>query len=219
MSYLSVKGVYGTMTNVAVEKWTPERRRERTRTALLDAAAEVFAKRGFNGASLDEIAETAGYTRGAIYKHFEGKDDLFYAVMNRVNERSLAMFGERFAIDHEALRDVQTITQLWRDAFTLDSHLYALVLEAQLYALRNPESLERARAQRRESLDMVTRFIESQQEASGVRTKLPPREVAEIFLLASDGFNAAAHFEPHAMEAYEKFLELFIPAMIETDGD
>jgi AcrR family transcriptional regulator len=207
------------MTSVPVEKWTPERRRERTRAALVDAAAEVFAKRGFNGASLDEIAETAGYTRGAIYKHFEGKDDLFYAVMNRVNERSLEMFGERFAIDREALSDVKTIMQLWREAFMLDGDMYALTLEAQLYALRNPESRERNRAQRRESLEMVTRFIEAQQEASGVRTKLPPRQVAEIFLLASDGFAAAAHFEPHAMDAYEQFLELFIPVMIATGDD
>jgi AcrR family transcriptional regulator len=200
-----------------VEKWTPERRKERTRAALVDAAAEVFAKRGFEGASLDEIAETAGYTRGAIYKHFDGKDDLFYAVMHRVNERSLELFGERFALDAGALTDVKTIVQLWRDAFLIDRDMYALGLEVQLYALRNPESLERSRAQRRDSLEMVTRFIEAQQEATGVRTKLPPRQVAEIFLLASDGFAAASHFEPHAMEAYEQFLELFIPVMIETD--
>ena len=49
-----------------VERWTPERRRELTRTALIEAAAQVFARRGFYGASLDEIAETAGFTRGAI---------------------------------------------------------------------------------------------------------------------------------------------------------
>ena len=47
-----------------VEKWTPERRRARTRTALVDAARYVFARKGFEGASLDEIADTAGYTRG-----------------------------------------------------------------------------------------------------------------------------------------------------------
>jgi AcrR family transcriptional regulator len=202
------------MAGMPVEKWTPERRKERTRAALVDAAAEVFAKRGFNGASLDEIADTAGYTRGAIYKHFDGKEDLFYAVMNRINERSLEVFGERFAFDSDALSDVKTIVQLWRDAFTLESDMYALTLEVQLYALRNPESRERARIQRQQSREMVTRFIEAQQAASGVRTKLPPAQIAEIFLLASDGFSAASHFEPHAMEAYEQFLELFMPVVI-----
>ena len=55
------------------ERWTQERRRQHTRDLLLDAAEEVFAKKGFEGASLEEIADTAGYTRGAIYKHFGGK--------------------------------------------------------------------------------------------------------------------------------------------------
>src|SRR5436309_8046773 len=78
-----------TMVNVPVERWTPERRRELTRTALVDAAAEVFARRGFHDASLDEIAETAGFTRGAIYKNFGIKEELFYAVGERQNELTL----------------------------------------------------------------------------------------------------------------------------------
>ena len=67
------------METVAVEKWTPERRRQLTRDTLIEAAAAVFARRGFHGASLDEIAETAGFTRGAIYKNFADKEDLFFA--------------------------------------------------------------------------------------------------------------------------------------------
>ena len=60
------------MQDVTVtERWTQERRRQHTRELLLDAAEEVFARRGFEGASLEEIAEAAGYTRGAIYKLLE----------------------------------------------------------------------------------------------------------------------------------------------------
>src|SRR2546430_8969285 len=59
----------GRLVTMAVEKLTPERRRQLTRDTLLDAAAVVFARRGFHGASLEEIAETAGVTRGALYKH------------------------------------------------------------------------------------------------------------------------------------------------------
>jgi DNA-binding transcriptional regulator YbjK len=55
------------------------RRRDlvRTRAALLDAAAEVFARRGLDGATLEEIADVAGFTRGAVYHHFASKDELF----------------------------------------------------------------------------------------------------------------------------------------------
>src|SRR5262249_10424519 len=84
----------GAMMGAMPERWTPERRRQLTRDALLDAAASVFAKRGFHGASLDEIAATAGYTRGAIYKHFADKDELLHEVCVRLNERSFAEFDD-----------------------------------------------------------------------------------------------------------------------------
>src|SRR3954463_12681891 len=82
------------MFDVVAEKWTPERRRQQTRDALLDAAVSVFARRGFHGASLDEIAETAGYTRGAIYKHFADKEEMLQAASTRLNERVLTQFAE-----------------------------------------------------------------------------------------------------------------------------
>src|SRR3989442_11650236 len=57
-----------------------EERKEETRAELVAAATRVFASRGFHGASLQEIAREAGYSTGAIYWHFSGKDDLFLAV-------------------------------------------------------------------------------------------------------------------------------------------
>ena len=53
------------------------------RAALLDAAALVFAERGFREATVDEIAERAGYSKGAVYWHFSGKDDLFAALVDQ----------------------------------------------------------------------------------------------------------------------------------------
>src|SRR5918912_2274858 len=57
-----------------------EERRRETRERLLRAAARVFARRGFRAASMEEIAAEAGYSTGAIYWHFEGKEDLFLAM-------------------------------------------------------------------------------------------------------------------------------------------
>jgi TetR/AcrR family acrAB operon transcriptional repressor len=56
---------------------------QQTRSALLDAAEAVFDARGVSGASLQEVAETAGLTRGAVYWHFRNKADLFNAMMDR----------------------------------------------------------------------------------------------------------------------------------------
>lgn len=56
-------------------------RAERTRNAILDAAAEVFDKRGFNGASLSDILAKAGVTKGALYFHFSSKEELARAII------------------------------------------------------------------------------------------------------------------------------------------
>ena len=93
--YLDVKGEFSRHDGgMAVQPLTPERRRELTKTALVEAAADVFAKRGFEGASLEEIAEAAGFSRGAIYSNFGSKEDLMLAVVERYNETLVGAFSE-----------------------------------------------------------------------------------------------------------------------------
>src|SRR5207237_5785448 len=64
------------------ERLTPEDKKARTRAHLIDAAAAVFARRGLVAASLDEVAEEAGLTKGAVYSNFDSKEDLFQAVID-----------------------------------------------------------------------------------------------------------------------------------------
>jgi AcrR family transcriptional regulator len=56
-------------------------KRDRTRKKLVEAAASVIAEKGFDRASLEEIAARAGMTRGAVYGNFENKEELFLAVV------------------------------------------------------------------------------------------------------------------------------------------
>src|SRR4029077_18498595 len=65
--------------------------RDQTRARLLDAAEKVFVDHGFHAASVDQVAEEAGYSKGAVYSNFENKDELFLAVLERrVDSRALA---------------------------------------------------------------------------------------------------------------------------------
>jgi AcrR family transcriptional regulator len=57
-------------------------RRARTRAQLLEAAARVYARRGFESATLDEVAEEAGFTKGAVYDHFGSKENLLFALLD-----------------------------------------------------------------------------------------------------------------------------------------
>ncbi len=62
---------------------------EATRRALLESAAEAFVDRGFADASLDDIARAARLTKGALYHHFAGKQDLFRAVFEEVESEMI----------------------------------------------------------------------------------------------------------------------------------
>src|SRR5439155_119983 len=61
--------------------------RRDARQELLRAAADVFAERGFRDASIDEVAERAGYSKGAVYWHFASKGDLFFALVEEHVDR------------------------------------------------------------------------------------------------------------------------------------
>ena len=199
-------------------KWTPERRRQLTRDALVDAAREVFARRGFEGASLDEIAEAAGFTRGAIYKNFEGKADLFLAVFDEANEHTLSVFADMLENDVGAAYDFEALAAAWERNFPRDEITQALWLEFRLYELRNPDAHERSLAQRRRNYEMIVSFMEEQSKTTGVRFKLPIATVAELFLAAADGFAHAMVWGPESPGLFAKFLELFVPAVVEVDA-
>lgn len=65
-----------------------EENSEATRAALLESATTLFAQRGFVGTSLDDVATATRMTRGAVYHHFDGKQALFEAVLNAMEEQA-----------------------------------------------------------------------------------------------------------------------------------
>jgi len=124
---------------------TQEARTAATRHRLLAAAETVFARNGFEAARLEDIAALAGYTRGAFYAHFEGKEDIFFALLEQwVAER----IGEVNAV-LEKQKNPQARLRALRDHYThsrKDRRLVLLSLEFKLFALRHPETHARLRA-------------------------------------------------------------------------
>jgi AcrR family transcriptional regulator len=66
---------------------TKAQQSERTREALLSRCLRLFADRGFSSTSVDAIATAAGVTKGAIYWHFDSKDAIFHAILDRIRTR------------------------------------------------------------------------------------------------------------------------------------
>src|SRR2546423_7431059 len=96
---------------------TRAERQAQTRRELLDAAARVFVRRGFQGSSVEEIAAEAGYTRGAFYSNFRSKEELFVELLrDRVYTRYTSM-------TQDALRDPEHAPTLAQTGEMLASFL------------------------------------------------------------------------------------------------
>lgn len=84
---------------------SPSRRQQfsaATRLTLVDEAARLFGTRGYAGTSLDEIVSRAAVTKGALYHHFSGKQDIFRAVFVRTEEEAMASIRDQIAAETDA---------------------------------------------------------------------------------------------------------------------
>ncbi len=121
---------------------TQEERRTETRRRLLQAAAELFAERGVDGASIDAIAERAERTSGALYDHFGGKDGLLFALLDGWVDDVATVIGAELSTTTTL---DERLGVLWRNVSTPvagDGQWIALEHELWAYASRNPEARE-----------------------------------------------------------------------------
>jgi len=122
---------------------TQEERRGQTRTALLDAAARLFAERGVNEASVDAIAEAAGRTSGALYDHFGSKEGLLFALLEGWVDDVAAVTAAELV---NATTLEESMAALWRnisDPAVGDGGWIALEHELWSFAARNDSARRR----------------------------------------------------------------------------
>lgn len=196
-----------------VERWTRERRLERTRSLLLDAAEDVFAEKGFTAAALDDIADSAGYTKGAIYKHFETKEDLFLAVSDRYWRRYFDTFAEVMSTaQHIGTRELDEIAERWRQ-LNLDrgAEHAALGLEFTLYLHRNPDARERVAAKRSEVVDKLAKFIVDGMDRLGGSLLIPARTFAQALVATSDSVVLGSQLDD--VDLYRPVVEMYTSAI------
>jgi AcrR family transcriptional regulator len=171
----------------APERLTREEKKARTRSQLIDAAATVFARRGFMAASLDEVAEEAGLTKGAVYSNFAGKEELFQAVIDeRVNEPMLRLAKDIDSTGTFAERAMEG-ARMFVDMAQQERELFLLALEHNIYVARHPELLPTFTARYREQLAMVADLITEHSKASGLPLPLPAGQMAIAVEALSQG--------------------------------
>jgi AcrR family transcriptional regulator len=186
---------------VTFEPLTPERRRSMTRQHLLDAAAVVFARNGFHGSTLDEVAKAAGFTKGAVYSNFTSKDDLFLALLDDRIDRQFSIVAEVLESGpHEQADQAPRMRDLIRSgALYSDDTWEMLYLEFVLYARRHPEAAEKLAARAERERAFVQQLIADELAATGGQPRYPIREQAEISLALFGGLAMARLVDPRAV--------------------
>jgi len=109
-----------------------------TQEKLLGAAAKLFARHGFAGASIEEIAETAGFSRGAFHANFKSKDALFLSLVETQVKVSTSEIHELVAASKSGEESLQNLRRAYSCYSGADKDAFLLLTEAQLYAMRNP---------------------------------------------------------------------------------
>jgi AcrR family transcriptional regulator len=182
----------GTQTITSTQPRPPEirtARKARTRERLIEAAAEVIARDGFQAASLMEIARRAGVTTGAVYSSFRNKEELLHAA---VKESAPNLVGDSFQFGADGAITVSSAVEL---AVAIAGHcdepvarrLLQLQMEILSLALREPRIREafvrEIRAASESIADLVKRQVESEKDPPAQRT--PTLEEATTAILSA----------------------------------
>lgn len=200
-----------------LEPLTADRRRQQTRDYLLQAAAEVFAERGFYAATLDEVAATAGFTKGAVYSNFKNKEDLFLALLEDAYARERTALQETMArsdIPPEAR--ISDFVSLIGGELDRVPAMGALYLEFHLYALRNPAARERMNELEQEDIREIAEILRLEREERGIQDEEPPERTARIIVALFRGISMMRTANPEV--AGEELLEAAIAFVTRAQG-
>lgn len=182
-----------------------QERRERTRTELIAAARTVFLHSGFHAASLDQIAEEAGYTKGAVYSNFASKDDLFVAVLDgHFSDRVRAY--ETVLGDAESIEDAyRAVARYWHDANEREPEWARLVVEFLAYASRDERLRHAVKDARERGLDAIAGLVDGLAARFGVEYTIPTRQLVRGSGALNRGLAVEQLLDPEfPVEAFEE---------------
>jgi AcrR family transcriptional regulator len=178
-------------------------RRAATRARLLDAAREMIAERGAGGATVEGIAERAGFTRGAFYSNYATLDELIVDVIRDVGETRLAdvraaaaeftrhRAADGLTIDSALEGGVRDFVHLLQPPM----HEVLLQAELRLYALRHDGARAGYVAAVRETMAGVYEILETLFESLSVRGRATPEITMEILMGFFDQGSAMSYLE------------------------
>lgn len=160
---------------------------ERNRQRVLAAARRVFLDKGYHSASIDEVAEAAGFSKGVVYSQFGSKADLFLALLElRIAERAAQNLD--VVARRPAAGALDELWQIGEDARRADATWPLLVVEFRVHAAREPELSQRYAELHRRALDGIAALIERVSLEEGLPLPFPAHDLARLALVLDSGY-------------------------------
>lgn len=201
--------------SMARKRLTREESRARTRERLLDAGLELFIKVGIDATSLEEVAETAGYSRGAFYSNFEGKDELVSGVLAREIDRAHQDLGALFAQDLPPIERLAILRSYYvKMSGDICSCMFWTAIR--MYALRNPKALPKVAELLRSHYAEVARFVQRMYEELGKEPPAPPELLTLSLIAQAQGLAISQMVDPDliTVERFQQALGIYFDRLI-----
>jgi AcrR family transcriptional regulator len=178
------------------QRMTRAEQREETRTRLLDAAITVCSRRGLQAATLEEISEAAGFTRGALYSNFQSKEELLLALFEeRIEPRLSAIAGPMIEAENTS-QQAEAATGLVRALLTEERRYLLLLLDFWGFAARHPRVRRRFARVRQDRRARVADMLEERVKRIDGDLRVPPPDLAAAFVAATIGVLFEALVDP-----------------------
>jgi AcrR family transcriptional regulator len=169
-------------------------RRQETRARLVRAAVKAVARDGFHAASVNAIAKSAGFSIGALYANFKGKDDLFFAVF----EEHVRWFEEQVATVAAAADPVAAIEKA-ANMMGRDRSQFLIFVEFWAYAVRRPKLRQRFAARMAGMRGVLQDALEERAQRENVTYGLAPENMAVLGLALGRGLTLERFADPAAV--------------------
>lgn len=184
----------------AVKRLTRAEKQAATRAALLESAATVFTKRGYEAATLEEITEAAGFSRGAFYSNYDSKEELFLTLIESRIQGRLQEIAAAFQDGDTAEERIRSGGRHLDSLVAQDRQWCLLYMEFWGRAVRDPKLRRRFAAQYDAWRTGIAQIIETQSQELGVPLDAPPRELASALIALFEGHVLQRLIDPKGLE-------------------
>lgn len=172
-------------------------KRSEVRARILDAAASTFSRYGFAGASIDAIADAAGFTKGAVYSNFGSKDDLFFALMDQQIELRIRLATEAMSdLPGDGQHALITVGERLIRGIGENREWQLLFLDYWSRAVRDPVVGARFVEHRRVVRASLAAAIEGVASSLGLRSPLSADLIGLLLLALNNGLAIEELVEP-----------------------